>query len=337
MTDDIVIYTSDDGKTRVEVRFTGADVLMTQAQMATLYGVTKQQISDHLLNIFSDQELSAHDTVRELLTVQVEGSTNVERNIKHYTLDAILSVGYRVRSKPATRFRQWATRVLIEFAVKGFVIDVERLKDADAPDYFQELLEKIRDIRASEKNVWKHILSLTTLCADYDDAGQARFYETFQNDVHWAVVQMTAAELMDQRVDARQPYCGVRQFKGAEPTVAEALIGKNYYSEVELAELNLLTTRLLDYFEDQSKRKKVVTLADFDTKLKEFIKFDERPVLRHKGRVTMAAAKAKASKEMKAYKARLRALKEAKGADAINALAASAKAITPKRAPRRRA
>ena len=264
--DEIIIYTADDGSARVELALIGGDVLMTQSQMATLFGVTKQAISGHLLNIFKADELDEASVVKKFLSTAGDGK---DYRVAHYNLDAIISVGYRVSSKRAVQFRKWATKVLVEFAVKGFVLDVERLKkpDGDAPDYFDELLEKIKEIRASEHRVWTHILGLTKLCTDHDDAGQKRFFETFQNTVHWAVVSMTAAETIHSRVDAEQPHCGVMHFKGDEPTVAEAQVGKNYYGEREIRELNSLTNRLLDYFKDQTERGKVVSLAAFEAKL----------------------------------------------------------------------
>lgn len=338
---EIIIYTGSDGSTRVQMRFTGRDVWMTQQQMAALFGVTQQDISYHLTQIYKEGELDQVSTHKEILSVEVEGNRSVSRERKHYNLDAIISVGYCVSSKHATRFRQWATRVLTEYAVKGHVVDVERLKDPEAADYFQELLEKIRDIRSSEKHVWKRVLELAALCNDYGAASKDQleaFYATIQNTVHWGVTQHTAAEIIHDRVDAKQSHCGLTHFRGTEPTVDEAHIAKTYYGEPELQELNLLTIRVLDYFEDQTNRRLVVTIEQFLAKLREFMKFDQRPILPHKGSVSMARAKQKASVEMKEYKAKLRAEKEAAGEAALKELGEKAKAIGPaKKKSRRRA
>lgn len=337
-TNEIIIYSGPDGKTRVQMRFTGRDVWMTQAQMAELFDVDVRTVNEHLGNVYSDDELEPGATIRDFRIVRLEGGRSVGREIKHYNLDAIISVGYRVKSKPATRFRQWATRVLTEFAVKGHVVDVERLRDPEASDYFQELLEKIRDIRSSERNVWMRVLELASLCNDYDAEDRARlnaFYAGFQNTVHWGVMRMTAAEIIAERVDADKPFCGVEHFSGDQPTTADAHVAKNYYGEPELRELNLLTVRLLDFFEDQTNRRLVVALDQFTAKLQEFMRFDSRPVLKDRGSISMDDAKAKASAEMKVYKARIRAEKEAAGARMLSELGGTAKAIEKARTPRR--
>jgi hypothetical protein len=328
--DQIIIYTGSDGQTRVQMRFTGRDVWMTQQQMAALFDVTQQDVSYHLVQIYKEGELDQTSTHKEILSVEVEGNRSVARERKHYNLDAIISVGYRVSSKRATKFRQWATHVLTEYAVKGHVVDVERLKDPAASDHFQELLEKIRDIRSSEQHVWKRVLELASLCNDHDTISREQleqFYATIQNTVHWGVTQHTAAEIIHDRVDAKRAHCGLTHFKGKEPTVEEANVAKNYYGEPELQELNLLTTRVLDYFEDQTNRRLVVTLDQFLSKLREFIKFDQRPVLPGRGSVSMAEAKRKATKEVKDYKAKLRAEKEAEGEAALRALSGTAASI----------
>jgi len=329
-TNEIIIYTGLDGQTRVQMRFTGRDVWMTQQQMGALFDVTQQDVSYHLNQIYKEGELDQTATHKEILLVELEGNRSVSRERKHYNLDAIISVGYRVSSKRATKFRQWATRVLTEFAVKGHVVDVERLKDPTSSDYFQELLEKIQDIRSSEQHVWKRVLELAALCNDHDTASREQleqFYATIQNTVHWGVTQHTAAEIIHDRVDAERPHCGLTHFKGKEPTVEEAHIAKNYYGEPELLELNLLTTRVLDYFEDQTNRRLIVRLDQFLSKLREFMRFDQRPILAHKGSVSMTHAKQKASKEMKEFRAKLRAEKEAAGEAALRELGAKAVAV----------
>lgn len=337
---EVFLYTAPDGSTKVQLRFVGKTVLMTQAQMAELFGVSVPTINHHLTNIFEEEELSVDQTIRSLRIVRIEGRNEVAREVKHYNLDAIISVGYRVSSKQATKFRQWATGVLTEYAVKGHVVDVERLKDPEASDYFAELLEKIREIRASEANVWKRLLDLASLCSDYDkiDAtARGQIFAMFQNMMHWGVTQHTAQELVVDRVRADQPYCGVVHFKGEEPTVAEALVAKNLYGEADLRELNLLTNRVLDFFEDQTNRRLVVKIADFPKKLADFLKFDQRAVLTHAGSVSVAAAKKHVQSEMGRYKAALRAEKEAAGERAIASLVTASKAIaTDKKKPARK-
>lgn len=338
---EVILYSNSDGAPRVQMRFTGRDVWMTQQQMADLFGVAEHTITYHLKTIYSDEELDETATARRIRVVRLEGSRSVSRDLDHYNLDAIISVGYRVSSKQATKFRQWATRVLTEFAVKGHVVDVERLQDPQASDYFHELLEKIRDIRASEQHVWKRVLELASLCNDYGSAacGQIEaFHATIQNTIHWSVTQHTAAEIIHGRVDAEKRHCGVTHFRGREPTIAEAHVAKNYYGEPELRELNLLTTRVLDYFEDQTNRRLVVTLDAFLVRLREFLAFDQRPLLAHKGSVSMDEAKHKASSEMKAYKAKLRAEKERAGEAALRDLSDKARSIeSSAKKPRRKA
>jgi hypothetical protein len=327
---EVILYTGADGQTRVQMRFTGRDVWMTQQQMGELFGIAEHTVTYHLKTIYADQELDQQATTRKIRVVRPEGSRSVARDLDHYNLDAIISVGYRVSSKRATKFRQWATRVLTEFAVKGHVVDVERLRDPAASDHFQELLDKIRDIRSSERHAWKRVLELAGLCNDFDTASKEQveqFYAIIQNTVHWGVTQHTAAEIIHSRVDAKRPHCGLTHFKGEEPTVEEAHVAKNYYGEPELHELNLLTTRVLDYFEDQTNRRLVVTLDQFLAKLREFMTFDQRALLPNKGSTSMAEAKQKASREMKDYKTQLRTAKEAEGESALRALRDSATSI----------
>jgi hypothetical protein len=324
---EVIIYTGRDGDARVQLRFTGDDLWMTQLQMGKLFGVTRENVNIHLANIYSEGELEQGATCKESLHVQVEGRRQVERKTLLYNLDAIISVGYRVSSKEATRFRIWATGILREYAVKGHVVDVERLKDPEASDYFRELLEKIRDIRASEKHVWKRMLELASLCSDYTRVGAQSFFQTIQNMLHWGVVHATAAEIIHARVDARQPHCGLTHFQGSEPTLKEAHIAKNYLGKAELEELSLLTNRLLDYFEDQSRRRLVVTLADFEDRLAEFMNFDRRPVLRHRRSIRMEDAKAKAGQELGIYKAQIRTEQEERGEAALRDLEKASRSI----------
>jgi hypothetical protein len=245
---EVIIYTGSDGQTRVQMRFTGRDVWMTQQQMGELYGIAEHTVTYHLKSIYADDELEQGATARKIRVVRIEGERTVARELDHYNLDAIISVGYRVSSKRATKFRQWATRILTEYTVKGHVVDVERLKDPAASDYFQELLEKIRDIRSSERHVWKRVLELASLCNDHETAPREQleqFYATIQNTVHWGVTQHTAAEIIHARVDAKRSYCGLTNFKGNVPTVEEAHIAKNYYGAARAEPAHHPLARLL--------------------------------------------------------------------------------------------
>ena len=300
--DRFLIYGSESG-VRVELRYEGDALWMTQAQMAGLFGVDVRTINEHLSNIFAEGELAEEATIRKFRIVRAEGSRKVARDIHHYSLDAIISVGYRVSSKPATLFRIWATDKLVQFATKGFVIDVERLKDPAAQDRFAELREIIRDIRASEANVYAELRRILSMCQDYDPKSRAcgNFFANFQNKLHHAVTHQTAAELIAVRADAAQPSMGLMSWAKADIRESDVTVAKNYLGQLEIEDLNRATTMLLDYFEDQTERRRLVLLAEAEAKLDEWLRFNDRPVLAGHGKVAKAKAEAHALEQYRLF------------------------------------
>lgn len=292
---DIILYQTEDGRTRLQVRLEDGTVWLSQAHMAELFQTTIQNISLHLQNIYDDSELARAATLKECLIVRQEGARQVQRRIEHYNLDAILAVGYRVRSHRGVQFRRWASERLREYLTKGFTMDDERLKEGRAlgADYFDELLERIRDIRTSEKRFYKKITDLYTLAVDYDPQAtiSQEFFATVQNKLHWAVPGHTAAELITERADPAQPNMGLMSFKGAQVRKTDVAIAKNYLSGEELSALNRIVTMYLDYAEDQAKRQQVVHMAAWKTKLDAFLQFNGREVLTHAGTISAEVAK----------------------------------------------
>lgn len=258
----IILYSSPDGQIKIDVFFQGETVWLTLNAMADLFGASKQNVSYHLQNIYSERELSRSATVKEILTVQKEGKRKVKRNIEYYNLDAIISAGYRINSERATQFRIWATRVLREYVIKGFALDDERLKSGKSfrKEYFDELLERIRDIRASERLFYQKITDIYAQCSvDYDpNSGITKeFYATVQNKLHWSIHRHTAAELIAGRVDSSKPYMGLTTWRNAPKgkiRKADVSIAKNYLTESELRQLNRIVTMYLDYAEMQAER-----------------------------------------------------------------------------------
>lgn len=313
--DRFLVYTAKDG-VRAELRVIGDSFWATQAQMAHMFGVSVKTISGHISNIFSDGELVADSVVRESRITAADGKT-YPTNL--YSLDVTISVGYRVSSRLGTMFRIWATQVLMQYLTKGFVIDDRRLKNPDGkPDHFDELLERIRDIRSSEKRMWLRITELATFCADYDPYDQSQkteFFADIQNTLHWAAVQKTASDLIVERVDHLKPSAGVQSYDGKMPTVAEAQTAKNLLSEPEIKALNHITSLMLEFFDSQVEQGRETTLGQFQMKLRELIKLDGRPVKPLGACTTVTAERARnhAAKEIKAYKARMRLEAEARG------------------------
>jgi len=253
----IIIYKTEDGQTKIDVRFEGETVWLTQNALADLFQTTKQNISLHINNIFEEAELEWGATVKYFLTVQKEGSREVSRELEYYNLDLIISVGYRVKSAIATAFRQWATRRLSEYIVKGFVLDDERLKNPDLPfDYFEELLKRIQDIRTSEKRFYRKITDIYATSVDYDPTAEisALFFQTVQNKLHWAITGKTAAEIISERANSEKPNMGMTNWRGAKPQKEEVIIAKNYLNENELAALNNLVEQYLIFAEGQAMR-----------------------------------------------------------------------------------
>lgn len=338
---EFILYETEDGRTRVECRFEEDTLWLTQALMAELFQKDVRTVNEHLLNVFEEGELDPQRTIRKFRIVRVEGERQVARLIDHYNLDAILAVGYRVRSQRGTQFRRWATERLREYLVKGFTLDDERLKHPPVPgsglaDYFDELLERIRDIRASEARMYLRVRELFALAADYDPAAAdvALFFQAMQNKLHFAVTGKTAAELIAARADHGAPNMGLTTWKGGRARKADAAVAKNYLSQPEISELNRIVVMWLDFAEDQARRRQQVFLRDWEARLDAFLQFNERQVLAGAGRVSHQAAVERAEAEYGQFEQRRRALLEAQGAkDGMQALAGAAKRLSgPKQA-----
>jgi hypothetical protein len=336
----MVLYQTEDGWTRIQCRFEDETVWLSQALIADLFQKDVRTINEHLVNIFEEGELSREATIRKFRIVRSEGSREVARDIEHYRLEAILAVGYRVRSPRGTQFRQWATARLSEYLVKGFAMDDERLKyppGKGQPDYFDELLERIRDIRASERRMYLRVREILALAADYDPTDQdtQAFFRTIQNKLHFAATGRTAAELIAERADALQPNMGLTSWKGGLVRKGDVVIAKNYLRENEIGELNRLVVMFLDFAEDQARRRKQVFLQDWLTRLHDFLKLNERAILPDAGRVSHEAAAARAEEEYERFASRRRAEREAAGeADTLRALEAEVKKL-PRAKPRK--
>jgi hypothetical protein len=336
----LVLYQTEDGRTRVQCRFDEQTVWLTQAQMAELFATTPQNITQHLKVIYDEGELVETATCKPFLQVRQEGSRRVQREVLHYSLPAILAVGYRVRSPRGTQFRQWATARLTEFLVQGFTMDDERLKNPPGPgvpDYFDELLERIRDIRASEARMYLRLRDLLALAADYraSDADTTKLFQIVQNKLHHAVTGMTAPELITARADATLPNMGLTTWKGGTVQRTDVTVAKNYLHADEITELNRIVVMFLDYAEDQTRRKQAIHMADWTRKLDEFLRFNERAVLPDAGRVSREDADDKAQAEFERFATRRRELAEAQGeADCLKALEDLAKE-RPKRKRRK--
>ncbi len=317
---DLILYTTQDGQAQFVLRELGGQLWLTQAEIAMLYQVTPQAITQHIKLIYQENEIDESVTCKENLQVQTEGSRQIKRMMKLYSLPMVLAIGYRVRSTRGTQFRQWATRTLAEYLQKGFVLDDERLKNppvgtVPAPDYFDELLERIRDIRASEKRVYLRVREIFALAADYQPSFQetTQFFKIIQNKLHFAVSGQTAAELVYHRADAAKPMMGLTHTDSGRLHKKDIKIAKNYLHEGEIGELNRIVTMWLDFAEDQAKRKKQVFLRDWVEKLDQFLQFNEREVLQGAGKISKKQADAKAEAEYERYTAAQRAAKEIRG------------------------
>jgi hypothetical protein len=306
-----LLYNTPDGEVRIEVALEDETVWLTQKAMAELFGVVKSTISEHLSNIYETGELDKEATVRNFRTVQQEGERTVKRNLEYYNLDAIISVGYRVNSIQATHFRKWATKTLREFLVKGFVLDDERLKQGETlfgKDYFDELLERIREIRASERRFYQKITDIYAQCSiDYDPNSEITqtFYKMVQNKLHWAISGHTAAELIAKRADAEKPNMGLTTWKRAPKgkiLKRDISTAKNYLSEKELKSLNRIVTMYLDYAESQAERQNAMTMEDWIKKLDGFLEFNDYEILQDAGKVSAKVAKELAEKEYEKFR-----------------------------------
>lgn len=316
-TSQFIIYQSEDGKTRLDVRFVDETVWLTQALMAELFSTTPENVLMHLKNIFSDGELDQNATTKDFLVVRQEGSRQVKRSLKHYNLDAIISVGYRVQSHTATRFRQWATRQLREYIVKGFVLDDERLKNPDQPfDYFEELTRRIQDIRTSEKRFYQKITDIYATSVDYDPTQDASisFFKTVQNKVHWAITGQTAAELIHHRADSSKPHMGLTNWRGAKVRKQDVANAKNYLTADELSALNNLVEQYLVFAEGQAMRRIPMSMADWVKKLDGFLTLNDRDILDNAGKISHDMAKQHAESQYQLFHQQ-RQQEDAAGAD----------------------
>lgn len=292
---ELVLYRTEDGRTRLECRFSDGTVWLNQVQMSELFQTSVPNINAHLKAIFSEGEVDAEATIKSYLIVRNEGTRTVSREVLHYSLPAVLAVGYRVRSPRGTQFRQWATARLEEYLVKGFVLDDERLKNAPGagvPDYFDELLERIRDIRASERRMYLRLREILALAADYDprNAEAQTFFQATQNKLHFAVTGKTAPELIAERADAARPNMGLTTWKGGVVRKTDVTIAKNYLHEGEISDLNRIVVMFLDFAEDQARRRKQIFLRDWETRLDDFLRFNDRAVLPNAGAVSREEA-----------------------------------------------
>ena len=312
----IILYQTDDGQTRIECRFENESIWLTQALMAELFQVTPQNVTMHIKAIYEEGELDKAATCKDYLQVRTEGKREVSRKLRHYSLPVILSVGYRVRSWRGTQFRKWATKRLTEYLVKGFVMDDERLMNPPGPgvpDYFDELLERIRAIRASERRVYLRVREILALAADYDpsDAETRSAFQLIQNKLHFAATGQTAPELIARRADASRPNMGLSNWKGGVVRMGDVTIAKNYLQLDEIDELNRIVVMFLDFAEDQARRRKQVFLRDWKTKLDEFLQFHDREVLPDAGKVAREEANEKATREYEEFSKRRRLAIEA--------------------------
>lgn len=283
-----ILFQSADGQTQVECLFQSDSIWLSQQSIAELYQKSVPTINEHLRNIYDEGELDQNSTIRNSRIVRQEGNREVSRDIAHYNLEAILAVGYRVRSKQGTQFRQWATRTLQEYLTKGFVMDDERLKNPDNSQYFDELLNRIRDIRSSEKIFWRKVCDIYATSIDYDSKAKTsqQFFAQVQNKMHWAAHGHTAAELIFSRADGDKPGMGMTNHKGKEPTRKEAVSAKNYLSEQELDTLNRLVNSYLEFAELQARKGKLMKMADWAAKLDDFLKLSDFEILNHAGHIS---------------------------------------------------
>ena len=301
----LILYKDDEGKVSVNTRFADEDVWLTQEQLATIYQTTQENVSMHITNIYTDNELDKDGTYKKFLLVRQEGKRQVHRNIDHYNLDVIIALGYRVQSPIAVRFRRWATQRLHEYIQKGFTMDDERLKQG-GNRYFRELLQRIRDIRSSERNFYQQVTDIYATATDYDPRAKMTklFFATVQNKMHYAVHEHTAAELIYERVDNEKPFVGMTNVKGHYVTRDDVKIAKNYLTELELQRLNLLTSQFLDYAEFQALEQNPMTMADWIAALDDQILRLRKNILEGAGTVSHDEAIEKAEREFEIYRER---------------------------------
>lgn len=324
----ILIYQNEKGDTKIDVYFEDDTIWMTQSAMCDLYQVAKSSISEHISHIFKDGELDPQATVRKFRTVQLEGARQVTRERDCYNLDMILAVGYRVRSNVGIHFRRWASNVLTEYMKKGFVLNDERLRNPRefGADYFDELLERIRDIRASEKRVYQKVKEIFALSVDYDSQSQIaqNFFKSVQNKLEYAATGHTAPEIIAARADASKDNMGLTSFKGAKVRRGDVTVAKNYMTHEEISTLNLIVNMYLDYAELQAKGHHPMHMADWENKLGDFLRFNGREVLENFGSIKREVAEKLALEQYARYDAHRRALE---AADDVDELAADVKRL----------
>ena len=334
---ELILYETEDGRTRVECRFADETLWLSQALMAELFQVKVPTINEHLKGIFAEGEADPGATVRSIPNSSPGRRAAGHSLHEHYNLDVILAVGYRVRSVRGTQFRRWATERLREYLVKGFTLDDERLRNPPidgegVPDYFGELLERIRDIRASERRMYLRVREIFAMAADYvpNHEQTARFFQAIQNKLHFAATGKTAAELVRERADHGRPHMGLTTWKGADVRKGDVTVAKNYLRDDEIDELNRIVVMWLDYAEDQARRRRQVFLRDWEERLDAFLRFNERDVLPDAGRTSRAEADRHAEAEYEKFAARRRELLEAEGERAsLDALRARARRLPP--------
>ena len=300
---EIIIYQTEDGSTKIDVRMENETVWLTQAQMAELFQTTPQNITLHIKNIYEENELGQNATCKEYLHVQIEGRRNVSRNTKHYNLDVIISVGYRVKSLRGTQFRIWATNLLKEYLVKGFTMNDALLKAAGGGNYWKELLERIRDIRSSERIIYRQVLDLYATSMDYNKKAQEtiEFFKIVQNKIHYAAHGQTASEVIAQRANADSPFMGLTSFEGKKPRKSDIGIAKNYLNEKELATLNRMVSAFFDLAELRAINHEPMYMKDWFFELEDFSKRYGKGILDNAGTVSHKEALERAEQEYRKY------------------------------------
>lgn len=303
MKNDIIIYNTEDGRAKINLKYEDGTVWLNQNEIAELFQTSKQNISKHIKSIFQDNELEESPTVNYKLTVQKEGNRDIHRQVAYYSLDMILAIGYRVRSVRGVQFRNYATTILKEYLIKGFAMDDERLKNLGGGNYFKELLDRIRDIRSSEKVFYRQILDLFSTSIDYDSKSEEarNFFATVQNKMHYAISHNTASELVYYRVDSNKDFMGLTIFKGEQPTLTEAKIAKNYLNEKELKSLNALVSGYLDFAERQAQKEVTMTMRDWVEHVDNILTATGEDLLKDHGKISRKQMIDKVTDECKKY------------------------------------
>jgi len=306
---EILIYVSADGEAKIEVKFVDETVWLTQDQLAELFQKGRSTITEHINNIFEEEELEENSVCRKYRRTAQD---NKSYEVKHYNLDVIISVGYRVKSHRGTQFRQWATQRLKEYLIKGFILNDERLKEPGGVDYFDELLERIRDIRSSERRFYQKIKDIYATSIDYDSKAQIskEFYQTVQNKLHWAIHGKTAPELIKDRADSSKPNMGLTNWKGEKVRKGDISIAKNYLNEQELSDLNLIVDQYLSFAELQARQRKQMYMRDWANKLDDFLKLNDREILQNKGKVTKKLSEEIANREYEKFEFKRRQIED---------------------------